>query len=143
MRRDVEHSRACSHLQRNAACSRGAGILGWLKRIRAPSFLLAFAHTYFVLMAEPVKEVPVAEADKAAAPEVKADPVAHVAPSGVAAAMEHMKAAAAALVPGASQGENSTEPGMAHKLQEAKDIAHEAANDVKGAMGKISGLFSK
>ena len=95
-------------------------------------------------MAEPVKEVPAAEAEKAAAPEVKADPVAHVAPSGVAAAMEHMKAAAAALVPGAGQGENSTEePGMAHKLQEAKDIAHEAANDVKGAMGKISGLFSK
>ena len=94
------------------------------------------------LMAEPVKEVPVAaEAEKAA--EVKAEPV--VAPSGVSAAMEHMKAAAAALIPGADAGqaEGAAEPGMASKLQEAKDIAHEAANDVKGAMGKISGLFAK
>ena len=82
------------------------------------------------------------EAEKAA--EVKAaEPV--VAQSGVSAAMEHMKAAAAALMPGADAGqaEGAAEPGMASKLQEAKDIAHEAANDVKGAMGKISGLFAK
>ena len=92
-------------------------------------------------MPEPVKEVPLAT-EKAA--EVKAaEPV--VAPSGVSAAMEHMKAAAAALVPGAdaSHAGGAAEPGMASKLQEAKDIAHEAANDVKGAMGKISGLFAK
>jgi len=134
---------ARSHVQQNAVCSRGAAILGLLKRIRAPNFLLDFAYTHLVWMAEPVKEVPIAEAEKAAAPEVKADSVAHVAPSGVSAAMEHMKAAAAALVPGSGQAEGAAEPGMAHKLQEAKDIAHEAANDVKGAMGKISGLFSK
>ena len=97
-------------------------------------------------MAEPVKDVPevVDEAQSkaaAAAAEVKAEPVARVAPSGVSAAMEHMKAAAAALVPG--QAEGAEEHGVAEMLGEAKAIAHEAANDVKGAMGKITSLFAK
>jgi hypothetical protein len=96
-------------------------------------------------MAEPVNDVPVvAEAESKAAAEVKAAPAVQVAPSGVSAAMEHMKAAAAALIPGAAGGQaEGAEPGMDSKLKEAKDIVHEAANDVKGAMGKLGGLFGK
>ena len=100
-------------------------------------------------MAAPVNEMPpvadaAAEKPAAASAAAKAEPTAPAATGGMAAAMEHMKAAAAALVPGDANGEaKPAEPGMAEKLQQAKSIAETTAGDVKGAMGKISGLFGK
>ena len=104
-----------------------------------------------VAMAEPANDASavVAEAvvEKPAAVEAaaaKAEPAAAVAPGGISAAMEHMKAAAAALIPGGAGAQAEVaEPGVADKLKEAKGIAEAAAGDVKGAMGKISGLFAK
>jgi hypothetical protein len=100
-------------------------------------------------MAAPVHEMPAvadaaAEKPAAAAAAAKAEPTAPAATGGLASAMEHMKAAAAALVPGDASGDTkAAEPGMADKLKEAKTIAEATAGEVKGAMGKISGLFGK
>ena len=59
------------------------------------------------------------------------------------AAMEHMKAAMAAVVGAPADKAADAEPGMAEKLKSAQEIANGAVGDVKGAMGKISGLFGK